>query len=109
MKENEFGRRLRELRKEAGMSQREVAQKVGVDFTYLSKIESGVMSPPSEKVITKLARVLDANRDELITLAGKVPSDLALILKDKEDLQFLRSGKRDKILRSFRQEEKSEE
>ena len=109
MKENEFGRRLRELRKEAGMSQREVAQKVGVDFTYLSKIESGVMSPPSEKVITKLARVLDANRDELITLAGKVPSDLALILKDKEVLQFLRSGKRDKILRSFRQEEKSEE
>lgn len=100
---SKFGIRLRELRKKTGMSQREVAGKVGIDFTYLSKIESGVMSPPSEKVITKLAKVLDADRDELITLAGKVPSDLSRILKDKEIVQILRSGNRDKLAQFFKE------
>jgi len=36
-----FGERLRELRKEQKISQRELATRVGVDFTYLSKIENG--------------------------------------------------------------------
>lgn len=106
MATNKFGIRLRELRKETGMSQREVASKVKIDFTYLSKIESGVMPPPSEKVITKLAKVLCADKDELITLAGKVPSDLSQILKDKEIIQILRSGDRDKLTQFFMEKKK---
>ncbi len=106
MKVQKFGKRLRELRKQAGMNQREVASKVKIDFTYLSKIESGALSPPSEKVITKLAEVLDADKDELITLAGKVPSDLSQILKNKEILQFLRSGDRHKLIRLLQEKEK---
>ena len=86
-----FGAKLRELRTKAGLTQRELAQKVSVDFTYLSKIENGVLPPPSEKVIVQLAEVLNADKDELITLAGRIPADIALILKDKEALQFLRS------------------
>jgi transcriptional regulator with XRE-family HTH domain len=103
MATNKFGTRLREIRKGTGMSQREVASKVKIDFTYLSKIESGTMSPPSEKVITKLAKVLGADKDELITLAGKVPSDLSKILKDKEVVQILRSGDREKLARFFKE------
>ncbi len=99
MKSSKFGMRLRELRKQADMSQREVAERVRIDFTYLSKIESGVVSPPSEKVITKLAKVLGADKDELITLGGKVPSDLSKILKEKEVLRFLRSGDSHKLIR----------
>ena len=102
---SEFGSKLRELRKQAGMSQREVAEKVKIDFTYLSKIESGVMDPPSQKVIVKLAEVLNADRDELITLAGKVPSDLAQILKDKEVLKFLRSSDSQKLIQSWKEKE----
>lgn len=105
MKGKKFGMRVRQLRKQAGISQREAAQKVGIDFTYLSKIESGIMPPPSEKVIIKLAKVLDADKDELITLAGKVPSDLSQILKNKEILQFLRSGDRHKLIQSLREKE----
>ena len=103
MATNKFGTRLREIRKGTGMSQREVASKVKIDFTYLSKIESGTMSPPSEKVITKLAKVLGADKDELITLAGKVPSDLSQILKDKEVVQILRSGDRERLARFFKE------
>jgi len=108
MKHNKFGIRVRELRKRTGISQREAAKKVGIDFTYLSKIESGIVLPPSEKVITKLAKVLDADKDELITLAGKVPSDLSQILQDKELIKFLRSGDRGEIVQKWRREERSD-
>ncbi len=91
METREFGARLRELRTQAGLNQRELADKVGVNFTYLSKIESGVMPPPSEKVILRLAEVLNADRDELMTLAGKIPPDIVQILKNREALQLLRS------------------
>ena len=35
----EFPERLRTLRREARLSQRDLAERVSVDFTYLSKIE----------------------------------------------------------------------
>ena len=40
----DFPERLRALRKQAQLSQRDLAQRVGVDFTYLSKIDSLVKS-----------------------------------------------------------------
>lgn len=58
------------------MSQRELATRAGIDFTYLSKIENARMEPPSEKVILKVAEALDADPDELVLLAGKIPSDI---------------------------------
>jgi transcriptional regulator with XRE-family HTH domain len=51
MEAQAFSTRLRELRIKARLTQRELAEKVGVDFSYLSKLENGVLPPPSEKVI----------------------------------------------------------
>ncbi|MFC2033611.1 PGF-pre-PGF domain-containing protein [Chloroflexota bacterium] len=87
----QFGKRLRELRIQASFTLRDLAARVAVDFTYLSKIENGVLPPPSEKVILQLTEVLNADRDELITLAGRIPSDVVEILKSREALQILRS------------------
>ncbi len=92
MEAQKFGARLKQLRKQAGMTQRELADKVGVDFTYLSKIESGAMPPPSEKIILQLAESLNADKDELTILAGKIPPDIAQILMNRETLQHLRSA-----------------
>lgn len=72
------------------MSQRDLSERVGIDFTYLSKIENARVEPPSEAVIRKLARELavplqrDATElgDELTVLAGKFPSDLAALLQE---------------------------
>ncbi|MCL4552019.1 MAG: helix-turn-helix domain-containing protein [Candidatus Marsarchaeota archaeon] len=50
-----FGRKLKELRLRADLTQTELAEAVGVDYTYLSKIENDRVEPPSEKVILKLA------------------------------------------------------
>jgi len=92
MEIKEFGVRLRELRKQAGLTQRELADRVNVDFSYISKIESGAAPPPSEKVILQLAEALTADKDELSILAGKIPPDIAQILKNRETLQRLRSA-----------------
>ena len=78
----EFGRRLRDLRKQKNVSQRDLAAQVGIDFTYLSKIEGSRSAPPSEEVIRHIAQVLDADEDELINLAGKVPKDLKAVLEE---------------------------
>jgi transcriptional regulator with XRE-family HTH domain len=68
-----FGERLRELRKQQHISQRDLANLVGVDFTYVSKIETGDNAPPSAATIHRMAQVLAADEGELIVLAGKVP------------------------------------
>ncbi len=86
-----FGAQLRELRKRAGLTLRELAEKVNVNFTYLSKIENGALPPPSEKVIRHLAEVLNYDKDELLTLAGIIPSDIAEILKDRKAREKLRA------------------
>ena len=95
-----FPDRLRELRRAARLSQRALAERVGVDFTYLSKIENGRVEPPSEGVLLRIAKELasklgkdeTALADELITLAGKIPSDLAETLsRNPEVVRLLRS------------------
>ena len=74
-----FGERLRELRKTKNLSQRALADKVGINFTYLSKVESEKLDfaqYPSEDLIRKLAKALDADVDELLLLAKKIPPDI---------------------------------
>ena len=63
----EFGQRLRELRKGRGMTLRGLAEAVGVDFTYLSKIENGKAGyMPGADTIRSLASELDADPLELL-------------------------------------------
>jgi len=67
-----FGERIRELRKARALTQRTLAEKLGVDFTYLSKIENGRLDqPPSEKLIRRMAEVLGAPPEELLDLSGQ--------------------------------------
>ena len=95
---SEFGKRLRELRKRASLTQRELADGVGINFTYLSKIESGAMPPPSKKIIFRLADALNIDREELLILAGIIPDDVTQMLKNEENIKRLRKiGNRHKI------------
>jgi transcriptional regulator with XRE-family HTH domain len=72
----EFGRYLRDLRKRAALSQRELAQRAGIDFTYLSKIENGRVDPPGEQTLRALASALGADAETLLARARKLPRDL---------------------------------
>jgi HTH-type transcriptional regulator, competence development regulator len=71
-----FGARIRELRQGKSLTLRDLAQKVQVTFTYLSKIENGKLSFgefPGDDLIVKLAESLDADADDLLILAEKIP------------------------------------
>jgi transcriptional regulator with XRE-family HTH domain len=50
-----FGEKLRQLRREHGLSQGELADRAGINRSYLSMVENGHSSPTYE-VIEKLAR-----------------------------------------------------
>lgn len=69
-----FGSRLKELRRQRDMSQRLLAEKAGIDFTYLSKLENGKAPPPSEDTIRKMAQHLEADANDLLARAGKIPT-----------------------------------
>src|SRR4051795_2450972 len=74
-----FGQKIRALRKGQGLSQRDLAGKVKVSFTYISKIENEKLDfgdYPSVKLIRKLAKALDADPDELLILAEKIPESI---------------------------------
>lgn len=81
----DFGTTIKNLRKERQITQRDLAEKVGVDFTYISKIENDRLeNPPSEKTIIEIAKVLEADADELILLAKKVPESIRDVIVDDD-------------------------
>ncbi len=72
-----FGERIRGLRREKNLDQRALAGAVGISFTYISKIENERLDFgdfPSEDLILHLASALQADADELLLLAGKIPA-----------------------------------
>ncbi|MFQ5872328.1 MAG: helix-turn-helix domain-containing protein [Dehalococcoidia bacterium] len=86
-----FGQRIRELRRQHELTQRQLAEKTGVDFTYLSKIENDRLEhTPSIKTIQDLARALEVDELELMNLANKVPPLLEVIARDRDALRFFR-------------------
>ena len=86
-----FGEYIREHREalkanDRRFSVRQVAQRIGVEPAYLSKIERGDVAPPSEAKIRALAEELDEDADMLLAMAGKVSSDLQEIIRKRPQL-----------------------
>jgi len=86
-----FGRFIREARErrqgdDVSFSLRQVAQRIGVEPAYLSKVERDEVAPPSEATIVRLARELDEDPDVLLAMAGKISSDLAAIIRKRPRL-----------------------
>ena len=77
-----FGEKIKQTRKEKGYSLRQLGKLVGIDFTYLSKIENNRADySPKEEVIRSLASNLELNAEELIFLAGRIPEQDVELLK----------------------------
>lgn len=86
-----FGSYVRERREarrgeDPRYSVRQVAQRIGVEPAYLSKIERGDVAPPSEEKIRALARELGEDADVLLAMAGKVSSDLLEVIRKRPQL-----------------------
>lgn len=84
-----FGSRIRELRQAKSLTLRDLAKKVRVTFTYLSKIENQNLSFgefPSSDLIAKLAITLDADPDELLLMAEKIPEVIRKRVLERPDV-----------------------
>ena len=81
-------RKMREQRRQddRSYSLRQVAARVGIEPAYLSKIERGDVSPPSEATTVRLADALDTDSDVLLALAGKVSSELQEVIRKRPRL-----------------------
>lgn len=79
----QFVRERREARRreDPRYSLRQVAERVGIEPSYLSKVEREQVPPPSEETILRLARELEVDPDLLLALAGKVSSDLKAVIR----------------------------
>ena len=64
MKET-FGQRLARLRREKGLTQEEIAEKIGISPQAVSKWENDVSSPDIS-IIISLSEILDVTTDELL-------------------------------------------
>jgi transcriptional regulator with XRE-family HTH domain len=66
-----LGASLRTRRQALHLTQRQVADRVGIHFTYISKLEHDRWTvPPSEAVIRRLAEVLEGDAERWLELAG---------------------------------------
>ncbi len=77
-----YGAFLRRRRLEKRLTQRQFADRVGVDFTYLSKVENGRLPAPSEATIIQIAKVLGDDPEAHLAQARKVPLDLRTTVAD---------------------------
>lgn len=87
MTQKSFGYALRELRRGAKLSQRELANRIGVDFSYISKIENERLPPPSADTIVEICRILEVKPEELLALTGKIPSNVQKTLSGSRAAQ----------------------
>ncbi len=77
-----FGDKIRQLRLEKRLSQVQVAGRVRIDVTYLSKIENNRVPPPPEAVVRRLADILGGAADDLLIMGNRVPEDYARQIRD---------------------------
>lgn len=81
-----FGKVVRGLREEAGISLRKFALLLEMSPAYLSKLERDILPPPSTEYICVMADVLDAGKDELLAKAGRVAPDVLQKIIDRPEL-----------------------
>jgi transcriptional regulator with XRE-family HTH domain len=72
-----FGQTLKAIRREKGVSQRELADKVGIDFSYVSKVENDRMAPPAADTIQKICEVLKISTELLLSKSGKITGEIS--------------------------------
>jgi len=85
-----FGDHIRKARialfaQDKGYSLRRLAARLGMQPSYLSRLERGAPPRLSEAHILGLARELHLDADRLLALAGKIPPDVRRILLDRPE------------------------
>ena len=64
--ESSIGENIKKRRTKLGLSQEDFAQKSGVKYTTLTKIETGVIKALSVAIVAKIAKVFGVSVEELL-------------------------------------------
>jgi transcriptional regulator with XRE-family HTH domain len=95
-----FGDYIRELREskqkeDSSFSLRQMAVRLDVEPSYLSKVERGIEKNPSEQLVKKLSIELEQDENVMLAMVGKVSQELKDIILRKPQLfsQLLKSLK----------------
>jgi transcriptional regulator with XRE-family HTH domain len=85
-----FGQIISEARRKLGISQKQLADRVkkenreSISPQYLNDIERDRRNPPSEHLITQLAKELKLKKNYLLLAAGTLPEEDKEILGDSD-------------------------
>lgn len=61
-----LAKQLKEYRKRKGWTQQKLAEKTGLSFNTITKIEQGIGDSPNLKTLLKLSEALEIGIDELV-------------------------------------------
>lgn len=90
-----FTDKLKELRKEKKLTQKEIAEQIGIKQNSYSDWETGKNEPNLENIV-KLSRILDTSTDELLGRQVNF-GDQILNKKNKYDLSVLKESDTQKL------------
>ncbi len=65
-------KRLKELRKKSGWSQQKLAEKAGLSYNTITKIEQGAATKPTTQTMIKIADAFQISIDELVGRSQKI-------------------------------------
>lgn len=85
----QFGERIRQLRESHGWTQKQLAERLDVSVSYISKVENERLhfgDYPSEKFIHRLACAFDVDEDELLLLSDRVPDALRCRIRERPEV-----------------------
>jgi HTH-type transcriptional regulator, competence development regulator len=90
-----FGELLREKRRAAGLSQRQLADRAGVDFSYISKLENSRLPAAADETVVRICDILGCPAEEFFTAAKKLPTELGESLAgEPAAIRFLQEASR---------------
>ena len=88
--ENLFGQRHRDLRLKKGLTQKELAYKLGVSPSAVGMYEQG-RREPENALLSELCRILDTTTDYLIGFT-KTPQDVGEVIEDFTGMLMSQEG-----------------
>lgn len=78
----ELGRKVKRARLNLDYTQKKAAELIGINVTYLSKIETGnIINPVSDDVAIAIAKTLGLDKTEVLSLSGRIEPEMLTILK----------------------------
>ena len=67
-----LGALVRKLRRERSLTLDQLARRIPMSASNLSRVELGGQGPPGDEVIERIAKALDADTTELLQAAGRL-------------------------------------